>query len=135
MRYEWVAVNGQLLAITEGRIEALRDGRWQDEMGHSDDLVQEITRLETSERGQKRQPGDVFDCLIAALYRNASLLVKHEREAQADGTKEHDLFVAELISRLGLDREAIDREGLSMGNEILKALDEKLAQLDTWMET
>lgn len=39
---------------------------------------------------------------------------------------EHELFVAELISRLGLDREAIDREGLPVGNEILKTLDKMM---------
>lgn len=45
-----------------------------------------------------------------------------------------DLFVAELISRLGLDREAIDREGLSVGNEILKALDGKLGRVKELQE-
>lgn len=43
--------------------------------------------------------------------------------------EQRNLFVAELIGRLGLDREAIDREGLPVGNEILKALDEKLAEI------
>jgi hypothetical protein len=44
----------------------------------------------------------------------------------ADQVHQRDTFAAELIARLGLDREAIDREGQSVSNEILKALDELL---------
>jgi hypothetical protein len=56
-----------------------------------------------------------------------SLLQTWEIEPPDDEDSPGMLFVAELIGRLGMDREAMERSDEPIGNQILEVLDARLA--------